>query len=136
MQALPADPRSTWTGRDSKFSTKEQRLDLDTGRPFAILDGLADFDTNMDGKPTTAFLVQPLHPEDLGPDGDPYVVTWTQSPSRLKLIQKLEEAGDAIGPVAVKMIPNDLPGRKPFRHVTSYQGATATPADDEDDQPL
>lgn len=121
MQALPLDPRSTWTGRDAKFSTKDQRNDLDTGRPFAILAGLCDFDTNMDGKPTTAFLVQPLRFEDLGPEGDPYVLTWTQSPSRVKLVQQLEDAGESIGPVAVKFIPNDQPGRKPFRHVTSYQ---------------
>ena len=121
MLALPTDPRATWPGRDHPFSTKAQREDLDTGRPFAITAGLTDFDRNTDGKPTTALLIQPLRPDDFGPEGEPFVITWTQTPSRIKMVQLLEDSGQSIGPVAVKFIPSDQPGRKPFRYVTSYQ---------------
>lgn len=131
----------TWPGRDTGFSTKEQRQALKNGAPFAILAACSPFDEeDENGKTSIAYLVQLLNPAGFGPEGTPFVWTLKTSPSRLKLVTLLEKTQDALGPCQVSLIEQADKSRQPFIHIRSWYGQAVEdyiqPSDPEGDEPL
>jgi hypothetical protein len=94
------------------------------GRPFMILDAIADFgEADENGRRQVALLVQFC--TDSGTLlGESFVFTRNSSPSRLRLVELVHEAlvlGDTAGPCAIRLIEQSDPSRKPFQHIGRYE---------------
>lgn len=140
MSPIPLPSSSdTWPGRDFPFATAEEKAALGAGRHFLILAGQANFGgTPAPGeKPQIALLVR-FCTDDQLPIGSPFVFTRSSSPSRLKLVDLVNEAlalGDVAGPCRIRLIEQDDPTRKAFWFIEAVPAAEPVPATVQADEP-
>jgi hypothetical protein len=90
------------------------------GQPFLVLDAQA----NLIAENQMAFLLQ-MVTTDQRPLGETFIWTKDESPSRLELVESVQEAkqsGESVGPCMVRLIQSGA-GKSPYQHITNWSEA-------------